>query len=98
MKTIDKNLKQKLVRLVKAIVPDAKIYLFGSYATGNATELSDIDLAIESNTKLSRFDIYEIKSIIEASNIIEDIDIVDLDQVDLNFKKSILEKAVLWTD
>lgn len=48
---------EKFVGLVSEEIPVKAVWLFGSYATGNAHEYSDIDLAIVSDEfSGSRFD------------------------------------------
>jgi uncharacterized protein len=51
-----KNIVSKFVSLVSDEFPINTVYLFGSYAKGNAMEYSDVDLAIVSdNFEGSRF-------------------------------------------
>ncbi len=72
---IEKKLKSYIESLINAINVDS-IILFGSYAKGNATEYSDIDLAIVSsdvNPLLPRWD--NIKLIKEKANIKFDPDL-----------------------
>ena len=50
------NIIKKFIRLVSEEFPLRYVYLFGSYANGNAGEYSDVDLAIVSdNFEGSRF-------------------------------------------
>jgi uncharacterized protein len=44
-----KNIVSKFVSLVSDEFPINTVYLFGSYANGNAKEYSDVDLAIVSD-------------------------------------------------
>ncbi len=50
---ITELLKDKVVAVISALVPHAKIYLFGSRARGTAGERSDIDLALDAGEKLN---------------------------------------------
>jgi len=70
---------------------DVKVYLFGSRAKGKNRKYSDIDLAIESKNDI-KDKIIELKSIIEESNLIYKVDIVELSKAD--FLKN--EEMVLW--
>jgi len=88
--------KEKLIHLILAVVPNAKIYLFGSQAQGVAKDSSDIDIALEANEPISRFDIAEIKTIIEGSRISKQVDVVDINSVDEKFKNEILRTRILW--
>jgi hypothetical protein len=58
-----------------------KIVLFGSYAKGNASESSDIDLFLNSNGTLTGLAFYDLKSKIENAfkpkiDLIPDLDIL----------------------
>lgn len=44
--TLDKKLKEKIVNRIVAVEKPLKIILFGSYAYGNPTKDSDLDLLI----------------------------------------------------
>lgn len=88
--------KNKIIHIVLSVIPDAKIFLFGSYASGNARDDSDIDIAISSKSKISRFEIAEILNMIEASRIAKKVDIVDLDNIEADFKKEIKSNMVIW--
>jgi len=43
---IDEKTKTKVIALISALIPKAKIYLFGSRATGKFSQWSDIDLEL----------------------------------------------------
>ncbi len=94
---ITKKEKNKLIHIILAVVPHATIYLFGSHATNHATTYSDIDIALESNEPISRFEIAEIKSMIENSRISKKVDIVDINSItNEDFKSEILRTRKLW--
>lgn len=98
MKSIDTAVKHKIIHIVRSVLPDVQIYLFGSRARGTANENSDIDIAIQSTALISRFAVYEIKSMLDASRIPVAVDVVDLGSVSDDFKHKILAEAVVWTD
>ena len=54
--TID-EIKAKIIPIAKQYNL-SKVYLFGSYARGEADEKSDVDIAIELNDESSYFDVY----------------------------------------
>ncbi len=58
----------------------SKVYLFGSYARGKATEESDVDLAFESEAILSYFDIFKIESELEEA-LGKEVDLVPVIQL-----------------
>jgi uncharacterized protein len=76
--------------------PVKKVYLFGSYADGDATEESDIDLLIESQKD---FDYLQFR--LEVNGLSEQlkkkIDIVSINALrpDRYFTKNVLEQKVM---
>lgn len=93
---IDEETKKKIIALISALLPSAKIYLFGSRATGTHSEWSDIDLAIDAKKKLPRSIVDEIKSIIKGSNIPYKVDVLDINYVSNDMSKSILDEKIIW--
>ena len=93
---INENYKQKIISLISAILPNAKIYLFGSRAKGNYHETSDIDIAIDNNKKIDRKIISQVKNAIDSFNIPYTIDIVDLNNVSETLKKQLERDKILW--
>lgn len=47
------NHKPNIIKIIMAFYPNAKIYLFGSYATGKQKAGSDIDIAIDTGKQLT---------------------------------------------
>ncbi|MGT2867101.1 nucleotidyltransferase family protein [Streptococcus fryi] len=74
--TID-EIREKIVPVAKKYNLSA-VYLFGSYARGEADESSDVDLAYDDLD-----DRYDIMSLVgEVSNIFsEDVDFLDMDRL-----------------
>lgn len=94
---IDIEIKEKIIRLVVAMIPQVKkIYLFGSRARGTHSPRSDIDIAIDANRKLSTVEIGELKSVLSETNIIYKIDVVDINSIPEDLRKTILQEGVLW--
>ena len=69
---------------------DVKIYLFGSRARGDFRKYSDIDILIESDNDL-KDDLIKLKEIIEESNLIYKVDLIEAKRV--NLKKG---KIIRW--
>ncbi len=69
---------------------NVKVYLFGSRAKGENRKYSDIDLAIESKENL-KDKIVELKNIIEESNLIYKVDIVDISKIDFLKKEEMIK-------
>ena len=103
MKSIDSlKLEEKIKDIVKEVVglvlkykKPERIYLFGSRLRGDNLKKSDIDIAVEDNNFP-----YRIKNIIkreveENIRTLLDINLIWLDSVNGNFKKSVLEEGVI---
>lgn len=72
-----------------------KVYIFGSRAKGNYTEFSDLDLAFISDQDIS-YELSILREILEESNLVFDVDLVDLSKVGNDFKQQILKEGKLW--
>ncbi len=93
---IDSATKEKIVRLINALLPEVKIYLYGSFARGTQQRWSDIDLALEMNEKINYNTIAEIKDILSASSIPFKFDIVDISSVSEEMRNQIIKDRVVW--
>lgn len=94
---IDAAVQAKIISLISALVPDAKIYLYGSRARGTHGEWSDIDLALDAGHPISDRLVGELAAIFEASSIPYRIDIVDVHgDISKSMRESILKDKVLW--
>jgi predicted nucleotidyltransferase len=80
---IDNNTISNIVfRIASNILPD-KIFLFGSYATGQATEDSDIDLLVVKDTSEPRHKrSIEIQRLLKGSKLPVDILVYTNDEFD----------------
>lgn len=95
-KELDEEIKKKIIRLLCALFPNVKIYLYGSRARKTNRDRSDIDLAIDTGSKLEKIRLSEAKSILEGSFIPYKIDLVDLHGVSEEFRHVILKEGVVW--
>jgi uncharacterized protein len=93
---IEETDKRKIINLISSLLPKTKIYLFGSRAVGSHSPGSDIDIAIDGGTKIERRTIAEIRSILEATNIMHKIDVVDFHSVPDRMQKMIKKEGVSW--
>lgn len=76
----------------------ATIYLFGSWARGDATRTSDIDIAIEPLADLPRGALTRLRECLEESHIPYHVDVVDLRKADLEFRRRVLTEGIPWND
>ena len=96
VKTLDEKIKQKIIAVISALMPDVKIYLFGSRARGTNGDRADIDIALDGGAELPIEDVDEIKSMFKESNIMYQIDVVDFHQVSELMRKAIEKDRVIW--
>ncbi|MEA3283029.1 MAG: nucleotidyltransferase domain-containing protein [Euryarchaeota archaeon] len=75
-------------------LPDARIFLFGSRAKGDARETSDFDIAVDAGSKISFGVIARIKDEIDELRTLKSIDIIDLNRVNPKFKEIVRKSGV----
>ena len=93
----DIRTEQDLKRVIGEILKGkrVKVYLFGSRAKGTNTERSDYDLAFLSEENINR-ELTLLREILENSNFPFFVDVVNLSEVDEDFKRRVLEEGILW--
>ena len=96
MYELDEKTKQKIIAVISALIPEARIYLFGSRARGTNAQYADIDIALDAGKELLLIDVDEVKSMLNESNIKYKIDVVDIYQVSDLMRKEILREKVIW--
>jgi predicted nucleotidyltransferase len=91
---------EEVRRIVLEVVgtENVEIYLFGSWARGEATRLSDIDVAIEPHTTLPRGTLARLRERLEESHVPYRVDVVDLTRTSPEFRRRVLTEGVLWND
>ncbi len=98
MNQITEQQKKKIIALIHAIIPHAKIILFGSQARGTHVIESDIDLAIDAGRALELSELGELMGVLEGTNLPYSIDIVDLHTASHAIKTSIQKEGILWSN
>lgn len=76
----------------------AKVYLFGSQATGKARLYSDIDIAVLPLQPLPVHTLSEIREHLEESDIVRNVDVLDLTKTDDAFRRRVEKEGVLWRE
>jgi predicted nucleotidyltransferase len=89
---ISEKYKQKIINLIIALQPYAKIYLFGSQATGTQVAGSDIDIALEGVASADEyFQIYG-----EAMKLTDfPLDIIEIERIEPEFREMIVQQGRL---
>lgn len=77
---------------------DARVYLFGSHATGKARLHSDIDIAILPLRRLPPGLLTEIREQLEESDVVRNVDVIDLSETDAAFRRRVQKEGVLWKE
>ena len=95
---IDDSIKRKIIRVVHALLPGMKVYLYGSRARGTHRAGSDIDIALDAGHNISRFQVSELRDMLNASNIMYKIDVVDLHAIPEEMRSVILAEGILWKE
>ena len=91
------------IEIVRALVLEhlkgrrAKIYLFGSQATGKARRFSDIDVAVLPLESLPDATLLDLREALEESDAIRQVDLVNLADVNEAFRQRVIQEGVLWS-
>ena len=93
---VDEKTKNKIVGIISVLIPEAKIYLFGSRAKGTNQPSSDIDIAIDCGLEVSNKILGRIKEDVEESTIPFLVDIVDFNCVTDEMKQEINKYGIPW--
>lgn len=86
------EVRNKIRGILHVLFPGAKIYLYGSRATGKFDVRSDIDLAIDAGEKIR---LGEAKAVLEGLYIPQKFDLVDVNGISADFKNDI---ATYWKE
>lgn len=78
--------------------PNARAYLFGSRVDGTARPFSDVDVAILHDGDMSRYEFAALREALEESEILLEVDVVDLNETDAGFRDRVLHEGKLWND
>lgn len=93
---INEKDKEKIIALISALAPDAKIILFGSRARGKFSDFSDIDLALDMGEKIPPLLMGEIADVLAGTNIVYKIGIVDRNFATEEMQESIKREGIVW--
>lgn len=88
--------KEQMIRLLEALHPGVKIYLFGSRARGTARATSDVDLALDIGRPMQLHEIGQARELIYVLYIPYKVDIVDMQSVPEKLREIILREGIVW--
>jgi predicted nucleotidyltransferase len=79
------------------LLPDARVWLFGSRATGQGQRRSDFDLAVQPGEKTPESALWDFENAVKADpEIIYPVDIVDLRMAPSALREKIQREGVVW--
>jgi len=94
--------RERALATVRRIVLDglegyaARVYLFGSCATGEVRHASDIDVAVEPLEEIPRIVLSNIREALEESSVPYEVDVVDMRDADPGMTARIRREGVAW--
>ena len=78
---------QKIISFLQSKMKLRLLILYGSYASGHATEKSDIDLAFLADDEIDSFKLwYEISQELAGLMHVESVDLIDMKKIDTVFR------------
>ena len=95
---VKEEYKQKLIKAILYHYPQAKIYLFGSWATGKNKPFSDIDIAIDIGEKIPLREMSRMAITIDNLDLHNMVDIIDINNISDEFKENILRERIVWKE
>lgn len=88
--------KDAIIKILSAFHPEARIYLFGSYARGEEIPGSDIDIGIDIGRKLNIHEKQFLWRLLDALPTVEKIDLVDVNRVPSEMHDAIVNQGITW--
>ncbi len=90
--------REFLLKQLRVHLPGCKVYAFGSRVRGDAHRYSDLDLGIDSGGVIDLGKLAALNEIFAESEIPYKIDIVDMNNVDSDFREHIIKTGEMWLD
>lgn len=93
--SLQKRHRTILCEILKQIVPDTDVFLFGSHARGTAIPSSDVDIAIRADAPLKSETLTRLSVAFSESDLPFSVDVVDLSVTSPEFVAAIEQDVVL---
>ena len=93
---IEPETKEKIIALIRALIPCVRIYFFGSRTTSQFSRSSDIDIAIDAGCEIDILELGELRDVLNATDIPQKIDLVDVYAIPKTLRQKILKDGVEW--
>lgn len=93
---MDKSLKQKLGQIIsKSLDLDYyRVFIFGSRASGNQAQFSDIDVGIEGKAAVPAATLSQLEEDFEESDLPFQVEVIDFSKVSEKFKRIAKKKII----
>ncbi|KKS67916.1 MAG: polymerase beta domain protein region protein [candidate division TM6 bacterium GW2011_GWE2_42_60] len=89
--------KKMILEMIKSFVPEGKVILFGSRATGHARPGSDIDLTIDAGARITDGSLALLRLELEEElNVPMKIDLSDFYDLPKAFQETIVKEGIVW--
>ncbi len=85
-----------VIRTVQSNVSGVKIIAFGSRIRGDARQYSDLDIAVDAGRPLTLREQGILADVFAESALVFKVDVVDMHQIEDDFKKIVLKNGVEW--
>jgi len=83
--------------VLDAMAPfDVEVYLYGSWATGQARRTSDIDVAIAPRAPLPTGTLARLRERLEESHVPYVVEVVDITETDVAFRERVTAEGRRW--
>lgn len=94
---ISEKEKNIIIDFLKQKVNPELIYIFGSYANNNERQNSDIDIALLSDNKIDRYQLFLLAEKL-ADKLKKEVDLIDIKQASTVFKTQIIQGKLIYND
>lgn len=87
---------RQVAGIVRGVLDDPayRVYLFGSWVSGEAAARSDVDIGIEGPTPVSPAAMVNIREACDSLSTLRTVDIVDLGRVTPGFREGLVVRSV----
>ncbi len=89
---LDQTQLDEVRTILKGIVPDCEIRVFGSRVDGRAQKFSDLDIVLVGPERLDQYILEKVKDVFANSDLPIQVDIHDWNALSSSFKK-VIEKS-----
>lgn len=95
---VEPEYRIELIKEITKYLPNAKIYLYGSRATGTHRSTSDIDLAIDAGEKIRRETMININKSIANLHLSLEVEMVDMNSISQGHFERVEREKILWVE